>query len=306
MGDKKDVKTGDSVEEKLVAAAESSTTETETTSTEESSESTEKTGENRIPQSRFNEVNEALKEERTAGERTREQLLEAQSSLVKLQELLAAKEEDVQTLNEIKSYINDPTMEEHILAIDKRLKGIQDDVESGESTPDEAMDKTRELLKATREEALDAKADVQAEALITKADIIADKLLDSLPEEYNEQDREVVSALWNAKMDESGWDAAVEAPDELSSVLTETLQETLNTYGTPRGALFSKEEIDEQTTEVTTEKTPEQELEELMGKDWGALKETTTKDGKTKFEPAISDDDFSAAMATALKHAKRT
>jgi len=297
MEDKTDVNDA-SVEENLEAAAAASTTETEATGTEEGSTATEKTEENRIPQGRFNEVNEALKAERISGEDARAQLSEAQSSLVKLNELLIAKDEDVQTLNEIKSYVNDPTMAEHVMAIDQRLKGISEEVESGESTPEEALDRTRDLLEATKEEVLDAKADVQAEALITKADFIADKLLDALPDEYNEQDRGVISDLWTEKMD---WDRAVADPDNLSTVLTESFQDTLDRYGTPRGALFTKEEAEETTTEATAEPTSAEKLDELMGRDWGATKEVKTKTGAIKNVAVQSDDEFSKAMATAWR-----
>jgi hypothetical protein len=285
------------------AKAESSTTETEAKEAEKSTVAAEKSGDNRIPYKRFVEVNDALKEEKATGVEARAQLIEAQTSLVDLQKLLAASADDVQTLNEIKSYANDPTMEAHVRAIDNRLKGISDEVESGESTPEEALEKTRQLLSEAKEEVLDVKADVQAEGLTTKADIIYDKLLDALPEEYNEQDRNTVSDLMAAKMDEQGWDKAIADPDNLSTILTEQFQETLNRYGTPRGALLTKEEVDESTTEVVTEATPEQEVADILGKDWGEVKEVTTKSGTVTKEPVYNDAAFTANLTTLLKHA---
>ncbi|KKK72069.1 hypothetical protein LCGC14_2907610, partial [marine sediment metagenome] len=146
----KDVNT--EVEEKLAAAAteESSTTETkeEVTTVEE----TDEKGENRIPQSRFNEVNSALKEAREAQETTVTQLAESNQKLIELTDLLQAKSEDVDTLNEIKSYINDPEMADHITAIDNKLKGIDADVDKGKTTPEDAIAKTQKLLQTAKEE----------------------------------------------------------------------------------------------------------------------------------------------------------
>jgi len=137
------------------AAEESSTTETETTETTETTTETKAKGaENRIPQDRFNKVNADLKDERAAGETARGQLAEAQAALVTLTERMAKSDEDVRTLNEIKSYVNDPTMADHVIAIDNRLKGIEAEVESGETTPEDALEKTQRLLVLSEPEFL--------------------------------------------------------------------------------------------------------------------------------------------------------
>ena len=214
-------------------------------------------------------------------------------------ELLELKEQDVQSLNEIKSFVNDPAMADHVYAIDNKLKGIEAEVESGETTPDQAMDRTRELLETTREEIADVQATAQAEALVARADVIADKLLAQLPEEYNEQDRSVIQDLWTDKMD---WDRAVANPDALSDILSEGFQDTLNRYGTPRGALFTGEEVEELTPEPATEPaSPEEKLAELMDQNWGSVKETDLGDGRTTVQAEKSDDEFNAAMAQAAE-----
>ncbi len=288
------------VEEKLAAAAaaESSTTETvETSTTEEVTETEEKGSkeENRVPQKRFNEVNSALKEAREAQEASVTQLAESNEKLVRMAELLESKDDDVQTLNEIKSYINDPDMADHVKAIDAKLRGIDAEVETGETTPDEALAKTNALLAQTREEVADAQATVQAEQLVTKADIIAEKLLAQLPEEYNEQDRNTITSLWTNGMD---WDEAVADPDNLAELLTKDFQTVIDEYGVPRGSLVTTEEAEENETE--TAQTPEQELEAAMGLDWGATK-TVEKSGRTTVEADLSDDAFNALQAKIIR-----
>jgi hypothetical protein len=289
----------DSIEAKLeAAAADTSTTETVDEGTTEEETETEEKGENRIPQGRFNEVNSALKEAREAQEATVTQLAESNEKLVRMAELLEAKDNDVQTLNEIKSYINDPEMKPHVEAIDAKLRGIEQEVETGETTPEDALSKTHKLLEQTRVEMADAQATAQAESLVTKADIIADKLLAQLPEEYNEEDRNVITDLFTEKMD---WDAAVADPDNLSTILTKRFQETIDRYGTPRGSLISTEKAEELTTEAETAQTPEQELEAVMKQPWGATKETELGDGRVRVDAELSDDEFNAAMAKIIR-----
>ena len=289
------------VEEKLAAAAteESSTAEEEVETAGETTEETEERGENRIPQSRFNEVNEALKDSKASGDLLTAQLAEAQAKQVELSDQLLARNDDIETLNEIKSYINDPTMAAHIEAIDAKLKGIDVEVDTGKTTPEDALAKTKELLQTTREEIADATATQQAENLVAKADVIADKLLAQLPEQYNDEDRNVITDLWTEKMD---WDAAVANPDNLAEILTADFQSVVDRYGVPRGALLSREEVEELTPEADTNQTPEQELEKVMDLDWGAVKETETKPGfRPKFEPVEAEEDFNAVLGEIIR-----
>ncbi len=288
-----------SVEEKLEAAVASSTTETVV---EETPEVVEDSKESKtVPYKRFTEVNEAFKDSKESGDLLTQQLAEQNEKLVRMAELLELKEQDVQTLNEIKSFANDPAMSEHIVAIDNKLKGIDEAVETGDLDPDDAHEQTRELLEQTREEIADVQATAEAEALVARADVIADKLLAQLPEEYNEQDRTVIQDLWTEKMD---WDAAVADPDSLSDILSEGFQDTLNRYGVPRGALFTGEEVLELAPEEATESpTPEQELEALMDQPWGNVKTETSASGKTTLIPEKTDAEFNDAMAGLIRKA---
>ena len=308
----------DEVAEKLARALEAtSTPETaEETPTKEASvegdlkkegEDTEEGGENRVPQKRFNEVNTALKTSREAEAVTQATLTETQDKLVKMHELLEARTVDVNTLNEIKSFVNDPDMKDHVIAIDNKLKGIEtikEEVESGETTPEDALKQTQELLEAAQEEMRDTQADVKSDALIAKADGIAERLLQGLPEEYNAEDIGVISDLFHEKVN---WDEAIKRPDDLAAILTEGFQATVDRYGVPRGALFNAQEVEVLTPEATeTPQTPEEELTELMDLPWGGVK-TSEVNGKTVSTPEMSDDDFKALMAQGIRlaHAEK-
>jgi hypothetical protein len=296
------------VEDKLKAAVAASNTETVEETVEEDLVEEEVVEEGkpkgksevRIPKKRFDEVNTKFKEASASNDLLTQQVADSNAKLIEMAELLAAKDTDVNTLNEIKSFVNDPSMEAHVRAIDAKLKGIEQEVETGESTPDEAQAKTRELIEQTRTEMADIQATASAEALVGRADVIADKLLAQLPDTYNEQDRTIVQALWTEKMD---WDQAVANPDDLSAQLTDGFQEALDTYGTPRGALFTVEEVEELTPEGTTVKTPEEELAALMDQNWGSVKTETSEGGKTTVTAEKSDDEFNDAMAAIIRKA---
>jgi hypothetical protein len=295
-----DVKEGElSVEEKLALAAESSTTETVEEETTEEAEGEEGKGteDNRVPYKRFSEVNTALKESKAAQEVSQTQLAEAQGKVVKLAELLESKDDDVRTLNEIKSFVNDPLMKEHVMAIDAKLRGIEEEEEAGEIKPDEAVARAQNLLEETREEIADTQADIQADALIQRSDIIAEQLLAALPREYNDQDRAVINELFTGKVD---WDAAVATPDQLSEILTQGFQKTIDAYGVPRGALFTGNEVEELIPDETTNLTPEQELEQEMGKEWGAVKEVEVN-GVKKTVAELTDTEFNALQAKIIR-----
>ena len=302
-----------SAEDKLKAAVEASATGTEDKGTEKPAGEEEGVeeelegkpegklegkSEHKIPKSRFDEVNTKYKEAVASKDLLAIQVAEANDKLIKLAEIVEQKDQDSQTLNEIKSFVNDPAMKEHVVAIDNRLRGIEQEVETGESTPEQAQEKTRVLLEQTRTEIADVQATATAEALVSRADTIADKLLAQLPETYNEQDRTIVQTLWTEKMD---WDKAVENPDNLNLQLTEGFQEALDTYGTPRGALFTVEEVEELTPEKATTKTAEEQLDDILDKPWGALKTETLADGKTKVTPELSDDELNADMAAIIR-----
>ena len=294
----------DDVEEKLQRALEATSTPEEKAEVEtptKEAEVEEGGEENRVPQSRFNEINEALKATKVEAAESRDQLADTQDKLVRMAELLEANKADVTTLNEIKSFVNDPEMKDHVIAIDNKLKGIEtieEEVEAGETSPEDAVTKTRELLDEAREELRDTQADVQAEALIARADSFVERLLQGLPEEYNAEDLGVINDLLHEKVD---WDSLIATPDQLSEILTQGFQATIDRYGMPRGALFDAAEVDVLTPEAAEpEQSPAEELQELMKLDWGGLK-TSEVNGKTVVEPELSDDDFKAVVAQAIR-----
>ncbi len=293
----------DDVEAKLQRALEgTSTPETELKTPTKEVDTKDDTDENRVPQSRFNEINNALKASKEEADGQRDQLAEAQDKLVKAHELLEASAADVTTLNEIKSFVNDPEMKDHVIAIDHKLRGIEDikeEVDAGTKLPEDALKQTQDLLEEARDEMRDTQADVQSDQLIAKVDATAERLLQALPEDYNAEDLGVINDLFQEKVN---WDALIDAPEDFTAILTEGFQETIDRYGMPRGALFNAEEVEVLTPEATeVPQTPEEELKELMGKDWGKTKEVDLGGGRMKIEPELSEDEFKDALAQTIR-----
>lgn len=252
--------------------------------------------ENMVPQSRVNEITAARREAEERVFTLEQDLSETQKSLTKMTDLLDAKSQDADILDQIRSFATDPSMQSHLEAIDKRLKGITDEIESGETTPEEGLERTRELIEAQKDEIEDLKADHQADRLLERADDTADRLLARLPEEYIDEDKNVLGELLVNNFD---WQEAVNNPDNLSGQVAETLQAIIDNYGTPRGALVSREELEELKNETAIqqpkEDDPREALSTLMGKDWSKVKESD------KFDPELSDDEFSRGLAQAIR-----
>jgi hypothetical protein len=111
--------------------------------------------------------------------------------------------------------------------------------------------------------------------------------------------------MWANRVD---WDKVEKDPSILGSHLAETLQKTLDDYGTPRGKLASqKVETDKETQQQQTAKTPslEESVKTILGKDWGKLKSVKTASGAEVNVPEQSEEAFNAAFAELFKTTNR-
>lgn len=298
--------TSEEVTAALEAAVAGETSKAESSTATEEVETTEKTAEEQnttVPYSRFKEVIDARNESDAKTTKLEEQLAENNTSLNKLTAMLEEREADSNTLTEIRELAQDPKMRDHVVALDKALKGIEDEIEEGETTPEKTQDRTRELLKETKEELEDVVADQQADLLLSRADIIADKLLDGLPKEYLPEDKDVVSRLW---VDEMDWEKAAGDSDNLSTHLTESFQKALDIFGKPRGAMLSLDDVEivKEGEEATSTPAPEEELAEILGKNWAATKTVKSSTGVETTVPELTDDEFTESMAKAMRIAR--
>lgn len=223
---------------------------------------------------------------------------ERDTEIGKLVDLLELKENDSRIVQRINELHADPRFKDKIEELDAILRTGElptkeeeatEESEAGVKKVDES--KTLKILEDTRVALEERIADQEAEIILSKADILADKYVDDLPKDYNDDDKRLIRELLT---DRINWEAVEENPGVLPEVFAEGFQAALDHYGTPKGFVPEPDETDEpEKTEVTIEK--------LQNADWGRMKEITTPDGKKKIVPAVTDDQFTNSLADAIR-----
>jgi hypothetical protein len=278
-------------------------TETSTVETSEVKEETRETkgktpAKGAIPYERFQEVvgqKNALAEELAT---IKGASSEDRNALSKLAIMLEEKEKDTSLLNDIRALAIDPKYRDALELIDKGLKGVEEEVETGKTTPEKANVETQKLI-AKQAVIEDSIADQKAELIIQRADMLADKWLESLPPEYTEVDRKVIANLWTNNVD---WNKVEQNPAQLDSILAETFQESINTFGIPRGKLINPDDVEFVEETTTKAVDPMEELSTLLkDKQYGATKMVKTYGGKEVSMPSVSDDEFASDIGKILK-----
>jgi hypothetical protein len=245
-----------------------------------------------VPLDRFSEVvaqkNEAL---------GRLKALEAQFNAVNeresgLKARVGQLETDHQILDAIKGLAADPRYKSTVTKIDKALQGIHEDTEVAEEKGDDkAVAKLEEAYQTKIAELEDLAAEQKSNQLWEASGKFARELLASLPPEYTDEDKAVISKLWTPLVD---WNYIEEhGSDVIPAALQHALAGLIKDYGTPRGALVSntKQEMMKNVPESVT-KSNDDYRKEVEAKSWGEM-----KDGKF----TASDADFSAAVGELLR-----
>lgn len=264
-----------------------------------------------VPKSRLNEVISARNERDQTIATLSSKIAESDASVARLTKMLEGAHSAQQTLNDLRALAGDPKHRPHVEYLHKVLIGesVEEEEETPlpvDATPKQVEDhKLAEIVKA--QQALQASVlDQQADAIIQRADLIADKWLEALPVEYTDEDRNAVAHLWTGRVD---WNAIQGNPSGLEKFLADSFQDTLNIYGVPRGYMFTQEQVDALKTETQQKElesvlTPEAELEQLFAsKNYSGLKGTgkKTTGGVEIMQPEISEEDWTADLARAMK-----
>lgn len=264
-----------------------------------------------VPKSRLNEVIQARNERDQTIATLSAKQAESDAAVTRLTKMLEGAQSAQQTLNDLRALAGDPKHRPYVEYLHKVLIGEPVDEEEEEALPADATPKQiedhrlNEIVKA--QQALQASVlDQQADTIIQRADLIADKWLEALPDEYTDEDRNAVAHLWTSRVD---WNAIQGNPSGLEKFLADSFQDTLNIYGVPRGYLFTQEQVDALKTQTQTQEleavlTPEQELEQLFAsKNYSGLKGTgkKTTGGQEIMQPEVSEEDWAADLAKAMK-----
>jgi len=221
----------------------------------------------------------------------------------KLVDLLKARDNDaavVQKINEL--HQTNPDMRDLIETLDKALKGEEVELpgkgKEGESEEKpEAIAKAQELIKEAKaglDEQLAAQSD---ELILHKADLLTDNYVSELPEEYNDEDKFILRSVL---VDHIPWDKIESDNAVLPEAFAGGFQSALDWYGTPKGTKAAVPEGEESKSQQGAKPLTEESLGDFVGQEWGKLKTVTTPDGET-VQPEISDEDFTASLAQAMK-----
>lgn len=285
-----------------IAAANAVADESETSTGKEegSKEEQGKASNEPIPYDRFKEVVDQKNEFKEKFDALEAESQDRTKELGQMVALLESREGDTQLVNSIRALAGDGNPEHRDLVqnLDNVLQGIEKSVETGDKTPEEAAVDTKSALAATQTAMEDMAGEQQAELLLMKADLLAEKYFEALPPDYSDQDKEIISTLLTDAVD---WEAIEADPNVLSEVIPSAFEEVLQFFGEPRGtpAAEAKGEETKQTATVT-EPVAEEEVPSHLKTNWGELKEVTTPKG-TLLKPVQSEDDFRAGLAAELK-----
>lgn len=292
---------------------ESKETVVESTS-EEDSEKTETKAKGKGAQGRIQELIQANKDlETKLGELTGN-VTARDEEISKLVDLLEMRENDarvVQRINEL--HASSPEFKDIIEDLDKAIRGEEikprtlskGSEETGEDTKkaesvDEVLERAKKFVEESQQGLEQKLADQQADIILHKSDILADKYFEELAEKsYNEED---IRILRGVLVDHIDWNSIEDNPDDLNKLFAEGFQKCLDWYGTPKGAATAPKG-DETKSEGRKEITQE-DLDKYAGQDWGKLKAVKTADGET-LQPEISDEDFTQSLARMLKEQNR-
>ena len=202
-------------------------------------------------------------------------------------------EQDSQILDANKNLPQDEKYRSHVVAIDKALQGIDEEIEEAEEQGDSKAESSAvQRFEEKTAELEDLLADQRAETLWTETAGLAKQMLAALPEVYTDEDRSVIGKLWTPRVD---WSEIEESGSEaIPSALNASLADVIKEYGTPRGALVAKttKEIESRIPEAKMV-SDEDAVKGLLEKDWAKA----DKEGKAE----ISDADFTAGMAELLR-----
>ena len=259
-----------------------------------------------VPYTRFQEVISQKNEFQNKSIQYESKINEHEQTIANLTAMLKDTKESDDMIKEIRSLAHDPKHRPYVEYLHKVLMGepVEEVVEEEDLSPQEVEDRRIQQLMNSQANLEDVIMDQRADAIINKADTIADKWLESLPEEYTNEDRNSIAHLWTTRVD---WNGIEADPNSIESELARSFQDTLNLYGTPRGTLYTPEQV-EQLQQTTTEEakapSPEEELAQLFNnKSYSSLKGSGKKNsaGAEIMTPEVSDEDFARDFAQAMK-----
>jgi hypothetical protein len=250
-----------------------------------------------VPYSRLAEV---IAEKNTALEKANEfkELYEKattkQGDVVSKLETL---EKEVDILNRVRALAQDERYKDHVEAIDKALRGVEEEVEKLGADPSEkAVDKALKNIQNANAKLEERLSEERASRLFKEASDFFDKLAEALPNEYGEADLRVIAKDCAERID---WSKVESDESKIQDLVKAAFKVSVTEYGNPRAGLEAQiQELQAKLNDgakvtALTAQTPEKVLEGLLSKDYNQ------KDDKGRF--VTTDADFTGDLAAFLK-----
>ena len=282
-----------------VKAAEKPSSEAKAEDTPEVKES--KDGTKSVPYDRFSEV---VRQKNEAVEKIKSlegQFDGASDREKSLQDRIDGLETEHQIVKAIRDLAQDERYRPHVVALDKALQGVDDEVEAAKESG--SVDLTDiDKAKAEYDKKLAGLADQlatqRAEVLWDQTNAAAKVMIDALPEEYSKVDRTRLQKSWIAEVD---WNAIEEVGREaIPENLEVSFAKLIKEYGTPQGIIAknAQREITKDNPEALKPPSPEAAVKTILEKDWSG----TNEEG----EPLHSEDEFSTAFADLMRKTRQS
>jgi len=294
----------ESEETEEVVSEDKTTQKAEDSSTKGSKEEkSQKTVQN-VPYDRFKEkVDQVAK----LTEKLETVLNNSESSTARENELrskIEALEEEADILNRVRSLAENEKYRPLVEKLDAALKGIDEEVESGEKTEKQAEREVSRLFSEQRDELAEAFADQRADMLLENARMLSESILESLPGDYDETDKNQIAEILPDLVD---WDAIEKEPGTMRDNIVEGYKLALVEYGEPRGALKARiHELETNKSEesVVDPAVSDEEFVKGILDDERMSKFKSDDDGNIT-EPEMSEDEFNDNFAQVLRRVFR-
>lgn len=276
-----------------------------TPSGNEDKETRESKGSTHVPYDRFKQKVDqvqTLEEKLQAATAKAEEVTEREE---KLRKQIVQLEQEHDVLERLRALADDEKYRPMLERLDKALKGIDDEVEAGTKTEEEGKEDARKLFEKESKKINEEVDKKTAEMIFQHANLIADRMLEALPETYNAADRKAISQDWSSAVD---WNKIEEDSSVMKEELQRSFKSVVEAYGEPRGALEKyKAELEELKAKAEEEapekpKSAEDIVKGIIDKDWSKVK---TKEDGTVIGPELDDGEFEQDLAKVLKLAGR-
>jgi hypothetical protein len=221
-----------------------------------------------------------------------------------LREKIEALEAEAAILDRVRALGENDKYRPIVEQLDAALRGIDEEVESGAKTEKEGEAEVTKLFREQKAELEDAFSNQRADLLLEQARGVSESILESLPDNYDESDKNTIAGMIPDLVD---WAAIEDDPSVMRHEIVEGYKRAIGEHGEPRGALKAR------IVELETKQSEQPEAKEAAQSDdefvEGLLSDErlgkyTVNDEGQPMEPEMSEAEFQANFAEVMRRVK--